>query len=689
MTFAFYGNFDGSIAMRISEKWLREWVDPSLTSQELAESLTMAGLEIEKLEPADDDHILEIGLTPNRGDCASVMGMARELAAITGSPLHDLPPIDALQSIDERLTADLLATEKCARYVGCVIRGVDNTRTTPRWLQQRLEKSGIASLTPIVDITNYVMLELGQPLHAFDLSCLHGGIQVRSAKPDETLELLDNTVVNLSEDDLVIADHEKALALAGIMGGLNSAVSENTQDAFLESAFFEPVNIALTSRRHTVSTDSSYRFERGVDPMLQKSAIKRAIQLIVEICGGEVGPVNETLDEKQLPSAAVIKLRPRRLNKVIGTTIEPELLHTIFTRLNLTVDKQGDEHWLVQCPSYRFDLKIEEDLIEEAARLYGYNHIPAQQLSASDHLPLVDQHKVDHYAILSFFKALGYQEVITYSFVAEKIQTILNPQHQAIALSNPVSNEMAVMRTNLWSGLINAALHNLNRQVSRLRLFELGSCFHIGDERQYIGGLVTGPVYPEQWGSDRRSVDFFDVKGDIQQLLAITHRSVEFTFEKSDHPALHPQRCALIRCHNRTVGILGAIHPYAAAQLELPTETYLFELQLNEITTANKPVFEPISRFPSIRRDLSLLVDQHLTVDELISTIKATAGDLLEDVVIFDLYQGKGVQAGKKSIALGLILQDFSRTLTDEDVEKILTAVIAALKRQYQAELRI
>ncbi len=679
--------------MRISESWLREWVDPGCDCHELAMKLTMAGLEVDGIDVLDNDQMLAIDLTPNRGDCLSIAGIAREVAAFSNSSINPVAIEPAAVTIDDQRNVTLKAPDYCSRYIGRVIRGVDNSRATPQWLTHRLQAAGINTISPLVDIANYVMLELGQPMHAFDLNCLQGNITVRTAVAGEKITLLDGQTVSMDEKSLVIADDEHAVALAGIMGSADSGVSAETVDLFLESIFFDPIKIGLTARRYGIHSDSCYRFQRGVDPALQQQAMERATALILEIVGGEVGPPIEAKDSKLLPQPQTIILRPQRVRRILGMEISDETMVALLERLNMALTPIA-EGWSVLPPSYRFDIVIEEDLIEEIARLTGYDNLavnPVAQVTVSPKTPstLLNER------VGELLADLGYHEAITYSFVDSKVQTLFNPQQPQVALVNPVTVEMDVMRTTLWPGLIKAALYNLNRQQSRLRLFEIGRRFSAESEQMVVSGLVLGSVLPEQWGSKVRQADFYDVKGDLEQLFALGGQPEKFTFIASTHPALHPGQCARICCADAEVGYLGRINPDIAAQLDLPKEVFLFELLLSQITAVEVPRFQPLSKFPSIRRDLAFLIKSEVTAAQMAETVHQLEeqicqqfGDLSIKLHIFDVYQGKNVEIGQKSVALGLILQHTSRTLIDKEVESIIQCVVDAMQRHYDAVLR-
>ncbi|MBI5450674.1 MAG: phenylalanine--tRNA ligase subunit beta [Gammaproteobacteria bacterium] len=644
-----------------------------------------------------DDVSLELGLTPNRSDCLSVAGIAREVGALNRSMVQG-PAISAVvPQCDQTLPLRIEAPQACPRYLGRVIRGIRRDVQSPLWLRERLRRSGLRSIDPVVDVTNYVLLELGQPMHAFDLAMLQDGIVVRMARPGETLTLLDGQTLTLRDDTLVIADGRGPLALAGIMGGQASAVSDSTDSIFLESAFFAPAALAGKARSYGLHTDSSHRFERGVDPELPRRALERATRLLCDITGGQPGPVIEQLEPTALPQRAAIGLRAARLKRLLGIELPGAEVSGIFERLGLTVLEQDAEGWRVVPPSFRFDLAIEADLIEEVARIHGYHQVPETrargevQLDAARNLQREQQRRVRQCLV-----DRGYQEVVTYSFVDPVLQGRLVPGVDSIALANPISADMAVMRTSLWPGLVQALLYNLNRQQGRIRFFEIGVKFlrqradiHADiSEEKVLAGLVRGARMPEQWGSGHDDSDFFDVKGDIEALLTLTGNSAQFRFERAEHPVLHPGLSARITIEGRDVGWCGALHPQQAAELDVDGNVWLFELVMTGLQQQAVPRFAELSRFPAIRRDLALIVAEAVTAQQIEDCVRAVAGERLRDYRLFDVYRGKGIENGRKSLAIGLTLQDVSRTLTDADVESIVGRVLEAMQDRFGATLR-
>ncbi len=790
--------------MRFSEKWLRDWVNPKLTTEELVAQITMAGLEVDSFEPvagvfsgvvvaeilsaephpdasklqvcsvdaggvklqivcgaanarpgikvpcatvgavlpgdfkikkaklrgvesngmlcaaaelglaeqsegllelpqnapigediraylALDDVAIEVDLTPNRGDCLGVAGLAREVGVLNRQTVNAVHFVEAVQSIDDTFPVSVQAKSACPRYLGRVIRGVDLQRPTPIWMVERLRRSGIRSIDAVVDVTNYVLLELGQPMHAFDLAKLHGGICVRMAEQGESLTLLDGQTIELNNETLVIADQQKALAIAGIMGGEGSGVNTETQDLFLECAFFDPIAIAGKARNYGLHTDSSHRYERGVDFELQHHAMERATRLLQEIVGGKAGPVVEVVSNEDLPHLPSIQLRKDRISRVLGCAIPEADVEDILTRLGMdTVVTQSG--WHIVPPSYRFDIRIEEDLIEELGRVWGYNQLPTT-------MPVLEACSAKREEVmipLMRFKQLlvdrGYQEVITYSFVDKQILKLITPDQESISLANPISAEMSDMRTSLWPGLLKTALYNLNRQQSRLQLFEAGMIFKPGadglQQIDHIAGLICGGADNESWFGKSRSVDFYDVKGDVESLLLLSGGSQCYRFEAGEHPALHPGQTAAVYAGEKAIGYVGALHPSVQKTLDIPQKVYLFELVLSDIQRNRLPKFQELSRFPEVRRDFAVIVDEKISAQAILQNVQEIAGSLLTDLVLFDVYQGDNLGAGKKSIAFGITLQDSTRTLQDEDIAPLVERMISSLKETFNVTLR-
>lgn len=643
-----------------------------------------------------DDEVLDVDITPNRGDCFSVLGIAREIAAKRGVPLAGpaLEPVPA--SHDERFAVQLENAVACPRFASRVVRNLDMSRPTPDWLVERLRRAGARAIHPVVDITNYVMLELGQPLHAYDLSKLSSQIVVRSAKARETLTLLDGKQVELDPDTLVIADGSGAIGMAGIMGGQTTAVDDGTRDVLLESAFFSPDAILGRARQYGLHTDASLRFERGVDPARQERAIERATELLLEISGGEPGPLEVVESSEQLPRRAPVALRPAQACRLLGVEIEPDTMERLLTRLGMRVERAGTtgnaDAWSITPPSFRFDIAIEEDLIEELGRLLGYDNIPIVPGAGPASLGSATETRIDEERLADLLVARGYTEVITYGFTDPRLAEALNPGAEPVTLANPISSDLAVMRRSLWPGLLAAAQQNLSRQQSRLRIFELGHQFEKTGEQirqiKVLSGLAAGTAWPEHWAHETRDADYFDVKGDLEALLTTTGRISEITFEAEAHPALRPGQSARIRRAGRHLGWLGCIHPKVQRLFDLKAVPVVFALDLEAAFEARVPSFEAHSKFPAVRRDLAVVVDEALPVARLVECIRASAAATLQSVTVFDVYQGKGVESKRKSVGLGLILQDVSRTLTDKDADEAVQSVIQRLEQQLGATIR-
>lgn len=791
--------------MRISESWLREWVSPDAHSEDLAHRLTMAGLEVESVEPAApefsgvvvgevlsvathpdadklrvtsvnigaqqplqivcgasnvaagmrvpvatvgaslpgglnitqaklrgvqsmgmicsaaelglaessagimalpadaplgedcrvyldlDDSCIDIDLTPDRGDCLSLAGVARDVSAIYGCELRCQEAPEVTATIDEMVEVRLQAPTGCPKYLCRVVRGIDATAQTPLWMRERLRRGGIRPLGVVVDVTNYVLLEMGQPMHGFDLQRVNAGISVRFAEEGERLELLDGGEAVLDAGTLVIADSEQVLAIAGIMGGVASGVTPSTTDVLLESAFFEPLAVSGKARLYGLHTESSHRFERGVDPSLQRRAIERATALLLQIAGGSAGRVVEVQADGFSTGRPTIALRRSRIERLLGVAIDADFISDSLWRLGMTL-VATEEGWDVTPPSWRFDVAIEADLIEEIGRIYGYENIPQSHghLPLTMHLPPETAFSLD--AALALLLARDYQEVITYSFISAEMAAHLQPNGEQIALANPISADMAVMRPTLWGGLLETAKHNQSRQQERLRIVETGLRFikHNTEIKQEkcLSGLILGDCFAAQWSQSSRSADFFDLKGDVEAVVALMGCAHEFSFVAARHPALHPGQSARIERGGVTVGWLGLLHPTIEKYFDINGKAYLFELVLNELGVAALPRFQSISKFPSIRRDFAIVVDRDIPFATIERLIRDSAPEILQDIRLFDVYSGGNVESGRKSLALSLILQDKSRTLNDEEVHKASRGVLEALETNLGATLR-
>lgn len=784
--------------MQFSESWLRTFVNPSLSSEELSHLLTMAGLEVEKIEPvaplfdkvvvaqvltkekhpdadrlnlltvdigrdeplsivcgagnvsvgmkapcamvgaklpgikikkakvrgiesfgmmcsdkelglaetsdgllelpADapvgqnirdyldlDDKLFTLKLTPNRSDCLSLNGIAREVAALTSADLQALPQPSFALANERSFAIKVDAPAACPRYSGRVISGVNAAAVTPAWMVRRLERSGLRSISALVDVTNYVLLEMGQPLHAFDLNKLAVGIEVRFARAGEKLKLLNEQEVELQPDLLVIADGNGPVALAGIMGGADSAVDDATTDIFLESAFFAPSAIIGKSRALGFGSDSSYRFERGVDFAATLSALDRATQLIIDICAGQAGPIVEICGE--FPVRNPVRLRASRLHRVLGISLGTEEISRILSLLGMNFSQEYGEFQATP-PSYRFDIAIEEDLIEEVARVYGYERIPAAVPQSTMRM-LGQPESLRPVAKLRQAMALrDYQETVNYSFVMAEWERDLFGNAQPVALQNPIASQMSVMRSSLLGGLIGALQHNLARKHLRVRLFEIGGCFeteadnYVQHER--LAGVCYGQALPEQWGVPARNVDFYDVKGDIEALFA----PAELKFTSSVHPASHPGRSAQIKLNGQGIGWLGELHPQWQQKLDLAQPTVWFEVSLDAITQVTLPQVLEVSKFPPVRRDLAVIADESTTVESLLEAMLAGNVPYVAEIDLFDLYRGKGVESGKKSLAFRVLLQDTQKTLTEAEIDQSMALLIKKLHEE-GAQLRV
>ncbi|MDX1297621.1 MAG: phenylalanine--tRNA ligase subunit beta [Pseudomonas sp.] len=639
-----------------------------------------------------DDASIEVDLTPNRGDCLSLAGLAREVGALYNAPVTR-PEIAAVPaSHGDVYPVEVVAPQACPRYLGRVLRNVDLSRRTPLWVVERLRRADVRSIDAVVDITNYVMLELGQPMHAFDLAEINGGVRVRMAEEGEKLVLLDGQEVSLRADTLVIADHQRALAIAGVMGGEHSGVSAKTRDLFLESAFFDTIAIAGKARSYGLHTDASHRFERGVDWQLAREAMERATALMIEIVGGEAGPIIEVVSQEQLPNVAPVTLRAERVEQMLGLKMDDAEIVRLLTALGLGISADGEGQWQVSVPSHRFDISLEVDLIEELARLYGYNRLPVRYPQARLAPQAKAEAAVDLPALRRLLVARGYHEAITYSFIDPKLFELFNPGVAPLMLANPISADMAAMRSSLWPGLVKALEHNLNRQQPRVRLFESGLRF-VGQleglqQEPMLAGVICGSRLPEGWAHGRDNVDFYDVKADAEALLASAGADASFTFVAGEHPALHPGQTARIEREGRLVGYLGAMHPELSKALGLDQAVFMFELVLNEVTQGLMPKFQELSKFPEVRRDLAILVGRDVPAENLLSVIREGAGEWLTDLKLFDVYHGKGIDPDRKSLAVGLTWQHPSRTLNDDEVSITTQKILTSLEQRFNATLR-
>ncbi len=629
-----------------------------------------------------DDVVIEIDLTPNRGDCLSVAGVAREVGALNGVDSKPITAAAVAPQHDATVPVTLTHPDGCPRYVGRVIHGVDARASTPLWMRERLRRAGIRSLGPLVDITNYVLTEFGQPMHAFDADKLSGGIEVRWSRAGETLELLNGDTVTLDGDTLLITDASGPVAMAGVMGGEGTACGDDTRNVFLESAFFQPEAIAGRARRYGMHTDASHRFERGVDPDLAVIAMERATALLIDIAGGTAGPVVDTRVADRMPARPAVTLRSERITRLIGRSYPDTEVEAILKRLGMHVTP-AEGGWQVTPPGHRFDVEREADLIEEVARVNGYDNVPAHTPRTRQTMSARPEAHVTLARMRGSLMDRGYQEAVTYSFVDPAVQAVLDPNTEVLPLANPISADLAVMRTTIWSGLLKAVDHNRKRQQPRVRLFESGLTFRPGPDglvqRRHLAGVACGEALPEQWASGKRAVDFFDAKGDVEALLALAGEDHRYRFVPAGHPALHPGQSACIERDGVAVGWVGTLHPRAEKALDLGTRVVVFELDLDAVTVGRLPTFQGVSKFPASRRDLAVLVPEAVSHDTVAACIRKHADPRLRELALFDVYRGQGLPDGHKSLAYGLIWQDFSENLTDQSVDVLMQAVVEGL----------
>lgn len=709
--------------MKVSEHWLKEWINPALSVQVLADQFSNAGIEVESIDfvadlqnPAEKQAVLSLKIPPNRGDCLSMEGIAREISLLNEIPVQPIRVSAVPPSFEERLNVRVENREACPRYVGCLLRVVNNKALTPPWLKARLETAGIRSVSVVVDVLSYVMLELGQPLHAFDRASLDTEIVVRYAKAGEKVRLLDGQEIALTSETLVIADKTQVQAIAGVMGGLHSSVTENTTEIWLESAYFNPVSIRLAAKRYGIKSDASYRFERGVDSELQRRALERVVQLLSEITGAACGPIVEQKHADSIPKNPSILLRLERIQRVLGVAFSKEEILNILNREGFQIQLES-EGFRVQAASFRQDITLEIDLIEEIARIHGLSNFPSQALSGAIKYPAIVETILPIERLKAILVDRGYCEAITYAFVDPKLAKVLagETSTQALALSNPISAEMAVMRTSLLPGLVQALQYNQYRQSTRIRLFETGVCFieQTGkvQERQVLSGICTGAVYSEQWGIPARSIDFYDIKSDVEALLGLGSQSAlagekDIRFAASDHPAvLHPGQRAQILKADKVLGWVGAIHPSIIKTLGLKGSLFAFELDLQSVQQIAMPSFSAFSKFPFVRRDTSPLIpvdkkvsvrDVYVAIVESVKDVKIeeAAGSCLEKLLflgeypisIFETqYSNKLPEGAYRSLTFRLILQHPSRTLREDEVNRVLQRVGDDLFKKFGA----
>jgi phenylalanyl-tRNA synthetase beta chain len=637
------------------------------------------------------DNVIELGLTPNRADCLSLRGLSIDVAAAFDAKLKmdSVEPVAAQSKRTIEIKLD--AGADCPRYVGRVIEGVNPRATTPFWMTERLRRSGIRPVSVLVDITQYVMLELGQPMHAYDAAKLNGAVVVRRARDGEKTKLLDGKEYSLSSNYLVIADAKESVGLAGIMGGLDSRVTDATRDIVLEAAHFAPATIMGRARNLALHTDASHRFERGVDPALPRIAMERATRLILSIAGGTPGPISEVVIESSLPKRHAVSLRRARLSRVLGITVSDTEVERILSALDMNVERTSDG-WKATPPSRRFDIDIEEDLIEEVARIHGYDNVPTHPPSGELALHLRPENEVAMSRLNSQLASSGYREAICYSFIAPELLEKWSLSDGAVALSNPLSADLAVMRTSLLPGLIEVLKTNRNRQQERVRLFETGLIFNNAGgalaQTPNIAAVACGRAAPESWTGDKRTVDFYDIKADVENVLALGGGKRAIEYRPSGRAWLHPGRSAEVVVDGKSIGIVGGLHPRLLKALDLDEDVQVFELDVHSVTAGSVPRARPLSRFPSVRRDIAIVVPDEVAYARVESVARKALGAVLADLLVFDQFVGQNLGSGVKSLAIGLILQDDSRTLTDQDVDSFVAKAVSALEQECQARLR-
>lgn len=641
-----------------------------------------------------DDKAVEISLTPNRADCLSIRGIAREIGVVNNLAVNE-PHFTLVQpTVADKVAIEMSAPEACPRYLLRVVKNVNIKAATPNWMKEKLRRCGLRSIDPIVDITNYILLELGQPMHAFDAAKISQPVQVRMAKDGEELVLLDGGTAKLQSNTLLIADQKGPLAMAGIFGGEASGVNGETKDVILEAAFFAPLAITGRARQYGLHTDSSHRFERGVDFMLQHKAMERATALLLEICGGEAGEICEAVSEQHLPKLKQVQLRRAKLDSLLGHHIDTPIVTQIFERLGLAV-QYADDVWTVTSASWRFDIEIEEDLIEEVARIYGYNSIPNNAPLAHLHMKDIPEYLLEMARMRTAFVDSDYQEIVSYSFVDPEVQQLLHPEQNALILPNPISREMSAMRVSLLPGLLTTTAYNQNRQQNRVRIFESGLRFipdataENGIRQEYvIGALIVGDKRPVHWEHKGENVDFFDLKGDLERILSLTKAGNRLRFVAKSYAALHPGQSAAIMLDDKEIGFIGTVHPKVVQQLGLSGKPIVFEIEWAAIAEREVPSAKEISRFPANKRDIAVVVDDAIPAGEVLETCRQAGGKQLVNVSLFDVYQGSNLPEGKKSLAISLTIQDTEKTLEEKDINAVISVVLAELKQRFNAYLR-
>lgn len=656
---------------------------------ELAEGATIGQQFVDHL--GLKDVAIDIDLTPNRGDCLGLKGIATEVGVLTQTKVDAVQIKEIPATTEDSIEVKLSATKANSRFSARVITGININAETPDWMKARLLGSDIRSIDPVVDVTNYVMLELGHPMHAFDRNNVSGAIEVRYAVENEKLILLDESSIDLRADTVIVADQDKALSMAGIMGGKFSGINSDTVDIVLEAAHWDPIEIAGKARSYGLHTDASHRFERGVDFNLCAQTIERATELLLDIVGGKPGPVVDKIDQENFPQPRQVKLRRTRIERLLGISMSDEQVVDILTRLGMELTTQ-DDGWLVGIPSCRFDISIEADLIEELVRIYGYNNVPSRKPVGELSMIRRQENRLVKSQLGHLLADRGYQEAITYSFVDQQSQQLIDPGVKALPLVNPISADLAVMRTSIWPGLLKAVEYNQKRQHDQVRFFETGLKFVPGEnglvQTPVIAGAVCGRRNSESWEADNEKLDFFDLKGDLEAIFKQTAAEQQFQFVAAQRDGLHPGQTAEITRNGKSCGFMGKIHPETQRAFDIDEPVYLFELELKRVTQRKIPKFSPLSKFPSIRRDLAILVKENVTSSQIVDLIGQTAKNWLNNVVIFDIYRGKGIPDGFKSVAIGIELQRSDRTFKDAEISKTIDRVVSTLTDKLEAVLR-
>jgi phenylalanyl-tRNA synthetase beta chain len=637
-----------------------------------------------------NDNVIEISLTPNRGDCLSITGIAREVAVFNKIDFN-IPEVQTTDiNIATTRNVKLSAVNACPKYLGRVIENVDTAVKTPLWLSEKLRRSGLRSINVVVDITNFVMLELGQPMHAFDNDCLQGDIEVRLPQAEETIKLLDESEIELKSGTVLITDETGPIAMAGVMGGFDSAVTTTTTDIFLESAFFTPESISGEARQYGLHTDSSHRFERGVDPELQSAALERATALIIALCGGRVGPIDEVLSNDNLPKNAGVKLRKSQIKRILGIELDEQFVSDTFSNLGMQCNYE-EKQWNTVPPSHRFDLNIEVDLIEELARIYSYDAIPVSAPNNKLQMRLPNRSHETINLIREVLVNHDYHEVITYSFVDPKLNNLLNHNDYNLLLANPIAPELSEMRTSLLPGLISTMQYNIKRQIERIRIFETGLVFNDKDnlkQESHVAGLMYGNTNEKQWDKSNTLCDFYDLKCNVETIIYSMFDSNDIEMKLSTSNILHPGQAVDVFVKGNNAGYFGRLHPKICAQHDLPDNIYLFEFNIKNIIKQEKTRYKQISKYPSVKRDISIVIEEKISLSDVLQCVQNDGSELLTNLELFDVYQGEGIENGQKSLALGLTFQATSSTLKDKEVEAIMEKVVIGLNNNFGAKLR-